>query len=100
MSSAPNFSLSASTSGSDQGSGTGPFGLGGAAGAAGFGGGGGTAAAGFGGVTAADSSFGLLVSSATTQLFQVKRDGTKPRDSNTSIATLSTAYHRRMSEVR
>src|SRR3954469_20835503 len=95
MISASNFSFSASTRGSDQGSGTGPFGLGGAAGAAGFGGGGGTAAVGATGLEggAADSSFGLLVSSATTQLIQVKKDETKPRDSNTSIATMSTAYH-------
>src|SRR6185295_12770221 len=71
MISAPNFSFNASTRGSDHGSGTGPFGLGGAAGAAGFGGGGGTAAAGLGG--AADSSFGLLISSATSHLFQFKR---------------------------
>src|SRR3954465_11915407 len=95
MSSPSNFSFSASTRGSDQGSGNGPFGLGGAAGAAGFGGGGGTAAAGATGLEggAADSFFGLLISSATTQLIQVKKDETKPRDSNTSIATMSTAYH-------
>src|SRR3954470_6977712 len=95
MSSASNFSFSASTRGSDQGSGNGPFGLGGAAGATGFGGGGGTAAAGVTGLEggAADSSFGLLISSATTQLIQVKKHETKPRDSNTSIATMSTAYH-------